>query len=96
MKVVVTGGVVRPQSFELVGPLGGGAILREVTLDVALLGVDAIDVTARRGRPPRGRGGDEQPDGGPGQARSSSSRTRPSSGGHAFARICPIERVECW
>ena len=67
MKIVVTGGVVRPQSFELVGPLGGG-ILREVTLDMALLGVDAIDVDARRGRPPRGRGGDEQPDGGPGQA----------------------------
>src|SRR5439155_19699205 len=44
MKIVVTGGVVRPQSFELVGPLAGG-ILREVTLDIALLGVDAIDVT---------------------------------------------------
>ena len=37
MKIVVAGGVVRPQSFELVGPLGG-ALLREVTLDVALLG----------------------------------------------------------
>src|SRR5438067_7532461 len=44
MKIVVTGGVVRPQSFELVGPLGG-AILGEVTLDVALFGVDALDVT---------------------------------------------------
>ena len=44
MKVVVTGGVVRTQSFELVGPLGGGAILQQVTLDIALLGVNAIDV----------------------------------------------------
>jgi len=42
MKIVVAGGVVRPQSYELVGPLGG-ALLREVTLDIVLLGVDALD-----------------------------------------------------
>src|SRR3954469_19872576 len=42
MKIVVTGGVVRPQSFELVGPLGA-ATLRDVTVELALLGVDAID-----------------------------------------------------
>ena len=47
MKIVVTGGVVRPQSFELVGPLGGN-ILRDVTLDMALLGVDALDVSSAR------------------------------------------------
>jgi len=33
LKIVVTGGVARPQSYELVGPL-----------DVAVLGVDAIDL----------------------------------------------------
>jgi DeoR/GlpR family transcriptional regulator of sugar metabolism len=56
MKIVVAGGVVRPQSYELVGPLGS-ALLDAVTMDLVLLG-----------RPSRGRGGDEQPDGRPGQA----------------------------
>ncbi|MBB3728575.1 DeoR/GlpR family DNA-binding transcription regulator [Nonomuraea dietziae] len=43
VKIVVTGGVARPQSYELIGPLAGG-VLEQVTLDVAFLGVDAIDV----------------------------------------------------
>jgi DeoR family transcriptional regulator of aga operon len=92
MKIVVTGGVVRPQSFELVGPLGGG-ILREVTLDVALLGVDALDVTL-------GAAAHHE-----GEAAMNSlmvARARrvviiadsSKLGAHAFARICPIERVE--
>ncbi|RZS44839.1 DeoR family transcriptional regulator [Herbihabitans rhizosphaerae] len=42
VKIVVTGGVARPQSFELTGPLGT-RILTEITLDVVFLGVDAID-----------------------------------------------------
>jgi DeoR family transcriptional regulator of aga operon len=42
IKIVVTGGVARPQSYELTGPLAGG-VLREITLDVAVLGIDAID-----------------------------------------------------
>jgi DeoR family transcriptional regulator, aga operon transcriptional repressor len=42
IKLVVTGGVARPQSYELTGPLAGG-VLREITLDVAVLGIDAID-----------------------------------------------------
>ncbi|MEU6383997.1 DeoR/GlpR family DNA-binding transcription regulator [Streptomyces bauhiniae] len=41
-KIVVTGGVARPQSFELVGPLADG-VLGAVTLDVAVLGVGAFD-----------------------------------------------------
>lgn len=45
VKIVVTGGVARPQSYELIGPLANG-ILEQVTLDVAFLGVDAIDVEA--------------------------------------------------
>jgi DeoR family transcriptional regulator of aga operon len=92
MKVVVTGGVVRPQSFELVGPLGGGAILHEVTLDVAMLGVNGIDVEL-------GASGHHE-----GEAAVNSlmvARARHVAiiadgsklGGHAFARICPIERV---
>ncbi|MCZ7461965.1 DeoR/GlpR family DNA-binding transcription regulator [Streptomyces sp. WMMC940] len=42
-KIVVTGGVARPQSFELIGPLAGG-VLGQITLDVAILGVNAFDV----------------------------------------------------
>src|SRR3954471_11129627 len=91
MKIVVTGGVVRPQSFELVGPLGGG-ILREVTLDVALLGVDAIDVVL-------GAAAHHE-----GEASMNSlmvARARrvviiadaSKLGRHAFARICAVDRV---
>ncbi|WP_225845161.1 DeoR/GlpR family DNA-binding transcription regulator [Streptomyces sp. HPF1205] len=42
IKIVVTGGVARPQSYELTGPLARG-VLREITLDIAVLGIDAID-----------------------------------------------------
>ncbi|GGV17556.1 transcriptional regulator [Kitasatospora herbaricolor] len=43
VKIVVTGGVARPQSYELIGPLAN-AVLDELTLDVTVLGVDAVDV----------------------------------------------------
>ena len=92
MKIVVAGGVVRPQSFELVGPLGG-ALLREVTLDIALLGVDAID-------PQLGAAAHHE-----GEAAMNNLMVARAKrvviiadssklGGHAFARICPVERVE--
>ena len=92
MKIVVTGGVVRPQSFELVGPLGGN-ILREVTLDIALLGVDALDVAL-------GAAAHHE-----GEAAMNSLMVNHARrvviiadssklGGHAFARICPINRVD--
>ena len=42
IKIVVTGGVARPQSYELTGPLATG-VLDRVSIDVAFLGVDAID-----------------------------------------------------
>ncbi|WP_156724789.1 DeoR/GlpR family DNA-binding transcription regulator [Streptomyces apocyni] len=42
IKIVVTGGVARPQTYELVGPLTVG-VLNEVFLDVAVLGVDGVD-----------------------------------------------------
>lgn len=92
MKIVVTGGVVRPQSFELVGPLGGG-ILREVTLDIALLGVDALDVTL---------GAAAHHEGEAAMNNLMVARARrvviiadsSKLGAHAFARICPIDRVE--
>ncbi len=91
MKIVVTGGVVRPQSFELVGPLGG-AILKELTFDIALLGADAIDVRL---------GAASHHEGEAGMNSLMVARARriviiadsSKLGGHAFARICPIERV---
>ena len=91
MKIVVTGGVVRPQSFELVGPLGGG-ILREVTLDLALLGVDAFD--AELGAASHHEGEAAMNSLMVARARrvviiADSSKL----GGHAFARVCPAEKV---
>jgi DeoR family transcriptional regulator of aga operon len=46
VKVVLTGGVARARSYELVGPLAP-LVLGELSLDVTLLGVDGID--ARQG-----------------------------------------------
>jgi DeoR family transcriptional regulator of aga operon len=45
IKIVVTGGVARPQSYELTGPLATG-VLEQVRLDLAILGVDGIDPAA--------------------------------------------------
>jgi DeoR family transcriptional regulator of aga operon len=45
IKIVTTGGVARPQSYELTGPLATG-VLEQVTLDMAFLGVDGIDAVA--------------------------------------------------
>src|SRR5580700_3826060 len=45
IKIVATGGVARPQSYELTGPLATG-VLERVTLDVAFLGVDGIDAVS--------------------------------------------------
>jgi DeoR family transcriptional regulator of aga operon len=44
VKIVVTGGVPRRQSYELVGPLVSSS-LREFSLDVAVLGVDGLTGT---------------------------------------------------
>lgn len=42
IKTVVTGGVARTRSYELIGPLTG-SILKELTLDMVFLGVDGFD-----------------------------------------------------
>ncbi|MFD3478443.1 alkaline phosphatase [Streptomyces sp. CB01635] len=42
-KIVVTGGVARPQSYELIGPLADG-VLSQITIDTAVLGVVGFDV----------------------------------------------------
>jgi DeoR family transcriptional regulator of aga operon len=45
IKIVTTGGVARPQSYEQIGPLATG-VLEQITLDIAILGVDGIDAVA--------------------------------------------------
>ena len=42
IKILVLGGVARPQSYELIGPLGT-SILEQINVDIAVLGVDAVD-----------------------------------------------------
>lgn len=43
IKIVTLGGVARPQSYELIGPLAD-ASLTQVNLDLLFLGVDAFDI----------------------------------------------------
>jgi DeoR family transcriptional regulator of aga operon len=45
VKLVLTGGVARPASYELVGPLAT-YVLGDLTIDWAILGVDAVDAAA--------------------------------------------------
>jgi DeoR family transcriptional regulator, aga operon transcriptional repressor len=45
IKIVVLGGVARPQSYELIGPMASRC-LADLTLDVLFLGVDAISPAA--------------------------------------------------
>ena len=45
IKLVVTGGVARPESRELIGPLAT-YVLDDLTFDWAILGVDGLDVVA--------------------------------------------------
>jgi DeoR family transcriptional regulator of aga operon len=45
LKLVLTGGVARPESYELIGPLAE-ATLSGLNLDLAIVGVDGISATA--------------------------------------------------
>jgi DeoR family transcriptional regulator of aga operon len=91
MKIVVTGGVIRPQSYELVGPLATG-ILQEITLDMAFLGVDAFDAQT-------GAASHNESE----AAMNSLLAARAKQvvviadssklGRHAFARVCPVHSV---
>jgi DeoR family transcriptional regulator, aga operon transcriptional repressor len=45
IKLVVTGGVARPESYELTGPLAT-YVLSDLTFDWAILGVDGLDALA--------------------------------------------------
>ncbi|MGA5704579.1 DeoR/GlpR family DNA-binding transcription regulator [Peterkaempfera bronchialis] len=92
VKTVVTGGVVRPQSYELTGPLASG-VLAEVALDVAVLGVNAIDLE---------QGAYVHHEGEAGVNRLLAERARrvvvaadsSKIGQRAFARVCPLGLID--
>ncbi|MFC0439816.1 DeoR/GlpR family DNA-binding transcription regulator [Kutzneria buriramensis] len=92
IKLVVTGGVVRPQSYELIGPLAR-MIPAELTLDVIFLGVDHLD-------PQHGATASNE-----GEAAINRLLTERSGrvvavtdssklGGAAFVRICAVEDID--
>jgi DeoR family transcriptional regulator of aga operon len=91
IKVVVTGGVVRPQSYELSGPLAR-LLLEEISLDYAMIGVDGIDVRAGATAHHEGEASINQLM----VTRAKETVVVADSsklGVVAFARICPIDRV---
>jgi DeoR family transcriptional regulator of aga operon len=91
IKLVVTGGVVRPQSYELIGPLAR-LIPAELTLDVTFLGVEQVDPEL---------GASARNEGEAAINRLLADRAgrivvvadSSKLGGSAFVRICPIERI---
>jgi DeoR family transcriptional regulator, aga operon transcriptional repressor len=91
VKIVVTGGVARPQSYELVGPLAT-RLLGELTLDQLCLGVDAFSVA-------HGATGYHEGEAGINQLMVARARevivVADSSklDRHAFVRICAAEQV---
>jgi DeoR family transcriptional regulator, aga operon transcriptional repressor len=92
VKIVVTGGVARPASFELSGPLAT-RILDEITMDVVFLGVDAVDPV---------HGAYAHHEGEASINRLMADRARrvvvvadnSKLGRHAFARICPPPAID--
>jgi DeoR/GlpR family transcriptional regulator of sugar metabolism len=92
VKIVVTGGVARPQSYELTGPLATG-ILDHLALDLAIIGVDALDVDLGASAHHEGEATINQPMASRARqvvvvADSSKLDTR------AFARICRIDEID--
>lgn len=92
IKLVVTGGVVRPQSYELIGPLAR-LIPEELTLDVTFLGVEQVDPTLGASARNEGEAAINR------LLAQRSSRVvviadSSKLGGSAFARICPIDQVQ--
>jgi DeoR family transcriptional regulator of aga operon len=91
IKLVVTGGVVRPQSYELIGPLAR-LIPEELTLEVTFLGVEQVDPRA---------GASARNEGEAAINRLLAERSNrvvvvadsSKLGGSAFVRICPTEQI---
>jgi DeoR family transcriptional regulator of aga operon len=92
IKTVVVGGVARSRSYELIGPFAA-ATLQEVHVDVAILGVDGVDPVA---------GASAQHEGEAVINRTMAERAgrvvivadSSKLGRRAFARICPVSRID--
>lgn len=91
-KIVVTGGVARPQSYELTGPLTTW-ILNQTNLDFAFLGVDALDATF-------GATAHDEDEASVNQLMASRAREvvvvadSTKIGRRAFARICDVSAID--
>ena len=91
LRVVTTGGVGSPKSYELVGPIAA-AMLERVALDLTILGVDALDAD-------HGASAHNEAEAAVDETLASRARhvvvVADSSklGRRAFARICPISEV---
>jgi DeoR family transcriptional regulator of aga operon len=91
MKIVVVGGVARPQSYELIGPLAT-TLLKDMTLDLAIIGVDAFDAGTGASAHHEGEASINKLMGG--RAKQVVVVADGSKVGRAaFARILPAERV---
>ncbi|MDF5751440.1 DeoR/GlpR family DNA-binding transcription regulator [Spongiactinospora sp. TRM90649] len=91
IKIVLTGGVARPQSYELIGPLAAG-VLEQVALDIAFIGVNAISVESGASAHHEGEASVNH------LLMSRAAKVvvvadSSKVGTRAFARICPIEEV---
>jgi DeoR family transcriptional regulator of aga operon len=92
LKLVVTGGVARPESYELIGPLAETS-LSGLNLDLAIVGVDGISrasglTTHHEAEAHTNRALIER-------ARRTIVVADSSKIGHtAFARIAPVERID--
>lgn len=92
LRVVTTGGVARPQSYELIGPIATD-MLATVALDIAFLGVDGIDAR---------HGASTHNDGEAAVNRAMAQRAGrvvvvadgSKLGARAFARICPLDEID--
>jgi len=92
VKIVMTGGVARPQSYELIGPLAQQT-LEGLTLDIAFLGVNGID-------PQYGASADNEGEAAVNALMAARARqvvvVADSSklGRLAFARVCPVTGID--
>ncbi|GAA5071114.1 DeoR family transcriptional regulator of aga operon [Thermocatellispora tengchongensis] len=92
IKIVMTGGVARPQSYELIGPLVSG-VIEQVTLDLAFIGVNAINLRDGAATHHEGEAGVTA------MMISRAARVvvvadASKVGARAFARICPLSEID--
>ncbi len=92
LKLVVTGGVARPQSYELIGPLAE-PLLGGLAFDYAILGVDALNSEEGASAHHEGEAGISRL-----MARRAATVVIVANASklatRAFARVCPIEEID--